>query len=164
MQLLLFIVAYPIIWLISILPFRLLYMFSDFVCFLVYNIFGYRKKVVRENIAMAKYVFTDFREGSKFGSRLLWLNQALRIVMAYPFMLFMFFFIAIHPLLFLSSTLLGILIVSSFPVLFYAKRYNLSDSLWAYSYSVFYTFSLFWITPYAIVTANKRGWLTRGLV
>lgn len=119
---------------------------------------------VRENIAMAKYVFTDFREGSKFGSRLLWLNQALRIVMAYPFMLFMFFFIAIHPLLFLSSTLLGILIVSSFPVLFYAKRYNFSDSLWAYSYSVFYTFSLFWITPYAIVTANKRGWLTRGLV
>jgi len=118
---------------------------------------------VRENIAMAKYVFTDFREGSKFGSRLLWLNQALRIVMAYPFMLFMFFFIAIHPLLFLSSTFLGILIVSSFPVLFYAKRYNFSDSLWAYSYSVFYTFSLFWITPYAIVTANKRGWLTRGL-
>jgi hyaluronan synthase len=119
---------------------------------------------VRENIAMAKYVFTDFRKESKFGARLLWFNQALKIVMAYPFMLFMFFFIVMHPLLFLSSTLLGILIVSSFPVLFYAKRYNLSDSLWAYSYSVFYTFSLFWITPYAIVTANKRGWLTRGLV
>ncbi|KQB39424.1 glycosyltransferase family 2 protein [Flavobacterium aquidurense] len=118
---------------------------------------------VRENIAMAKYVFTDFRKESKFGARLLWLNQATKIVMAYPFMLFMFFFIIMHPLLFLSSTLLGILIVSSFPVLFYAKRYNLSDSLWAYSYSVFYTFSLFWITPYAIVTANKRGWLTRGL-
>jgi hyaluronan synthase len=118
---------------------------------------------VRENIAMAKYVFTDFRKESKFGARLLWLNQSLKIVMAYPFMIFMFLFIAMHPLLFLSSTLLGILIVSSFPVLFYAKRYNLSDSLWAYSYSVFYTFSLFWITPYAIVTANKRGWLTRGL-
>ncbi|KQO21616.1 glycosyl transferase family 2 [Flavobacterium sp. Leaf82] len=118
---------------------------------------------VRENIAMAKYVFTDFRKESKFGARLLWLNQATKIVMAYPFMLFMFFFIIMHPLLFLSSTLLGILIVSSFPVLFYAKRYNLSDSLWAYSYSVFYTFTLFWITPYAIVTANKRGWLTRGL-
>jgi len=118
---------------------------------------------VRENIAMAKYVFTDFRKDSKFGPRLLWLNQAMRIAMAYPFMLFMFFFIAIHPLLFLSSTLLGILIVSSFPVLFYAKRYSFADSLWAYSYSIFYTFSLFWITPYAIVTASKRGWLTRGL-
>ncbi|WP_394775434.1 glycosyltransferase [Flavobacterium sp.] len=118
---------------------------------------------VRENIAMAKYVFTDFRKESKFGARLLWLNQALKIVMAYPFMIFMFIFIAMHPLLFLSSTLLGILIVSSFPVLFYAKRYSFSDSLWAYSYSLFYTFSLFWITPYAIVTANKSGWLTRGL-
>lgn len=52
MQFLIFIIAYPIIWLISILPFRLLYLFSDFVCFLVYNVFGYRKKVVRENIAM----------------------------------------------------------------------------------------------------------------
>jgi KDO2-lipid IV(A) lauroyltransferase len=53
MQLLLFLIAYPIIWLISILPFPLLYLFSDFVCFLVYRVFGYRKKVVRENIAMA---------------------------------------------------------------------------------------------------------------
>jgi KDO2-lipid IV(A) lauroyltransferase len=30
----------------------LLYLFSDFVCFFVYTIFGYRKKVVRENIAL----------------------------------------------------------------------------------------------------------------
>jgi len=50
--LILFLIVYPIIWLISILPFRLLYLFSDFVCFLVYSIFGYRRKVVRENIAM----------------------------------------------------------------------------------------------------------------
>lgn len=53
MQFILFILLYPIIWLISILPFRLLYIFSDCVCFLVYNIIGYRKKVVRQNIAMA---------------------------------------------------------------------------------------------------------------
>ena len=53
MQFIIFILVYPIIWLISILPFRLLYIFSDCVCFLVYNVFGYRKKVVRENIAMA---------------------------------------------------------------------------------------------------------------
>ena len=53
MQLLIFVIAYPIIWLISILPFRLLYLFSDFVCFWVYTVFGYRKKVVRQNIAMA---------------------------------------------------------------------------------------------------------------
>lgn len=53
MQLLLYLFLYPIIWLISILPFPLLYVFSDGVCFLVYNVFGYRKKVVRQNIALA---------------------------------------------------------------------------------------------------------------
>ncbi|TDP02962.1 glycosyltransferase [Flavobacterium sp. 245] len=118
---------------------------------------------VRENIMMAQYVFKDFRNESKFGARLLFLNQSLKIVMAYPFLLFMLFFIAVHPVLFFSSTLLSILIVSTFSVLFYAKRYSFTDAFWAYSYSIFYTFSLFWITPYAIATANKKGWLTRGL-
>ncbi|MCI9844728.1 glycosyltransferase [Flavobacterium pectinovorum] len=118
---------------------------------------------VRENIMMAQYVFKDFRNESKFGARLLFMNQSLRILLTIPFLLFMFFLIATHPLLFLSSTFLGILIVSSFPVLFYAKRYSLSEAFWAYSYSIFYTFTLFWIAPYALVTANKRGWLTRGL-
>ena len=53
MQFILFCLVYPILYLISILPFRLLYLFSDFVFFLVYYVFGYRKKAVRENIAMA---------------------------------------------------------------------------------------------------------------
>ncbi|NNT72664.1 lipid A biosynthesis acyltransferase [Flavobacterium sp. IMCC34852] len=53
MQLLLFLILYPILYLISILPFRLLYLFSDFVFVLVYHVFGYRKKVVRANIALA---------------------------------------------------------------------------------------------------------------
>ncbi len=52
MQLLVFILAYPFIWLISILPFRLLYLFSDVVYFLVYHIIGYRKKVVRSNLEL----------------------------------------------------------------------------------------------------------------
>ncbi|NMH27843.1 glycosyltransferase [Flavobacterium silvaticum] len=118
---------------------------------------------VRENIMMAKYVFKEFRKDSKIGSRLLFLNQSFKLIMTYPFTLFMIFFIATHPLLFFSSTLFSILILSSFPVLFYARRYNLEQSFWAYSYSVLYTFGLFWITPYAIATASKRGWLTRGL-
>lgn len=118
---------------------------------------------VRENIEMSKYVFTKFRNGAKSGARLLFISQSLKIIMSYPFILFMLFFIATHPVLFLSSTLFGILIISSFPMLFYAKRYKLSESFWVYSYSVLYTFALFWITPYAIATAGKRGWLTREL-
>lgn len=53
MQLLVFIIAYPFLWLISILPFRVFYWLSDVLYFLIYYIIGYRKKVVRANLAMA---------------------------------------------------------------------------------------------------------------
>ena len=52
MQFLAYIVAYPFLWLISILPFRIFYWFSDFVYFLVYHVIGYRRKTVRENLAL----------------------------------------------------------------------------------------------------------------
>jgi KDO2-lipid IV(A) lauroyltransferase len=52
MQLLLFIIIYPLLWFISILPFRVLYALSDFTYILVYYIIGYRKETVRENLAL----------------------------------------------------------------------------------------------------------------
>lgn len=53
MQRLAFYIVYPLLKLISILPFSLLYILSDFVFLLVYTIFGYRKKVVRANLKLA---------------------------------------------------------------------------------------------------------------
>jgi KDO2-lipid IV(A) lauroyltransferase len=52
MQFLVYILAYPFLWLISILPFRIFYWLSDFVYFLVYHVIGYRRKTVRENLAL----------------------------------------------------------------------------------------------------------------
>ena len=52
MQLVVFILAYPPLWLVSRLPFRIIYILSDGVYFLLYHIIGYRKKVVRENLAL----------------------------------------------------------------------------------------------------------------
>lgn len=53
MRFLVYLLVYPFLWCISMLPFRLLYLFSDFIYLLVYYIIGYRKKTVRENIALA---------------------------------------------------------------------------------------------------------------
>lgn len=53
MQFLAYILVYPFLWLISILPFRLLYIFSDGLYFLLYHIVGYRKKVVNANLQLA---------------------------------------------------------------------------------------------------------------
>lgn len=62
MQLIAYILIYPFLWLISILPFKLLYAFSDCIYILLYHIIGYRKKVVRENINL---VFPDKSETEK---------------------------------------------------------------------------------------------------
>ena len=53
MQFLLYIILYPILFCISILPFKILYALSDIIYILLYYIFGYRKKTVRSNLKMA---------------------------------------------------------------------------------------------------------------
>lgn len=48
-----YIIIYPFILVISILPFRVLYLVSDFIYVLVYHVLGYRKKVVMGNLKIA---------------------------------------------------------------------------------------------------------------
>ncbi|MDO6595306.1 glycosyltransferase family 2 protein [Oceanihabitans sp. 2_MG-2023] len=116
---------------------------------------------VRENLEMGKYVFTNFREGKKTGTRLLFISHFMHLIMSYPLILFMLFFVLVHPLLFLGSTMVSILILSTFSLVFFTNKHKSSQGFWAYPYSILYTFGLFWITPYAIATAAKSGWLTR---
>ncbi|SDR68923.1 lysophospholipid acyltransferase family protein [Gramella sp. MAR_2010_147] len=52
MQGLVFWLIYPILWFISILPFRIFYIVSDIIFVLVYHIIGYRRKTVRENLEL----------------------------------------------------------------------------------------------------------------
>lgn len=52
MQFLVYILVYPLLWLVSILPFKLLYLLSDGVYLLLYYIIGYRKKTVTENLRL----------------------------------------------------------------------------------------------------------------
>jgi len=56
MHFLVYILIYPILWFISILPFRLFYMVSDIAYIIIYYIVGYRKKTVSNNL---KLVFPD---------------------------------------------------------------------------------------------------------
>ena len=53
MNLFVFILAYPFIWILSILPFRVLYIISDFIYLVLYYIIGYRKDVVLSNLKLA---------------------------------------------------------------------------------------------------------------
>jgi Kdo2-lipid IVA lauroyltransferase/acyltransferase len=46
-------IIYGLLYLMSLLPFWLLYPLSDFVAFLLYNVSGYRKKIVLNNLSIA---------------------------------------------------------------------------------------------------------------
>lgn len=59
MQFLIYILIYPFLWSVSMLPFRLLYFFSDCIYVVVYYLIGYRKKTVRENLAIALPELSD---------------------------------------------------------------------------------------------------------
>lgn len=59
MQFLAYILIYPLLWIISILPFKVLYFISDILYVLVYYVIGYRKKTVMYNLRL---VFPDKTE------------------------------------------------------------------------------------------------------
>lgn len=52
MQQLVFWLVYPLLWLISILPFPLFYLVSDLVYFVVYRLVGYRRGTVTHNLQL----------------------------------------------------------------------------------------------------------------
>ena len=53
MQFIAFIMIYPLVWLLSKLPMRILYLKSNVLFFFVFYVFGYRKKVVDYNLQIA---------------------------------------------------------------------------------------------------------------
>ena len=53
MNLLVYILVYPFIWMISRLNFTSIYLISDLLFYILYYIFSYRKKVVRKNLELA---------------------------------------------------------------------------------------------------------------
>lgn len=52
MQLLIYILAYPFLWIISKLPFPIFYAVSDGICFLVYRVLGTEKKWLGKTLDM----------------------------------------------------------------------------------------------------------------
>lgn len=116
---------------------------------------------VRENIMMSKFAFTKFRSSNVWKPRLLLFNQWLTIVSAYPTLIVTLLIVVAYPTLFLSSTIISVAFFSIIPALYFGLKHNKRNSIWIFSYNIFYAFSLFWITPYAILTASRRGWLTR---
>lgn len=116
---------------------------------------------VRETLMMNRFIFKNFRDGNKLGMRFIYCNQWIKLILAIPLVIMMVYFLVTYPLMYITSALCGVFIFSSIQMLFFSKQYSFSESLWAYPYSVFYLFCLFWVVPFSILTVKNGGWLTR---
>ena len=117
----------------------------------------------RENLKMAGFVFTDFRPHRKTAARVLLCMQCLRCFPAPVWFVLTIWMVATYPIQMVLGSLSGVALWSSISALIYARRYSLSEALWAYSYGIFYVATLSWITSYSMLTMYRSGWLTRDL-
>ena len=116
---------------------------------------------VRETIAMTRFIFTPFREGSKTGARINLVSDWLALTKAQILLMTAQGLILWHPEIFGSRAVFGIILGSSLSAALYAWKSGRFSAMLAFLYGFFFFASLSWIKPYALVTPHKSGWLTR---
>jgi hyaluronan synthase len=118
----------------------------------------------RETIVMSSFAFRRFRKGSMLGARINLLLSWMVLTNAQVLFVYAMASIILDPTVYASQILTGVILSSSLPAGLYCWRRHSSEGLWAYLYSLFWLLALSWITPYALLTPHKNGWLTRRIV
>jgi hyaluronan synthase len=118
---------------------------------------------VRETLAMGKFMFKKFRTGSMLGARINFIMSCISLIFPKALVGMLIAFLFFDSQTYLSQLMFGTIIASTAPAVFYAIRQRDSDLLWAYAYGLFWMASLWWITPWSILTAKNGSWLTREL-
>ncbi len=116
---------------------------------------------VRETLAMAGFVFTPFRKGSKLGARINLISDVMKLTKAQVFLGIAWGLILWHPAVFGSGAVMGIVLGSSLSAAIYAWKFGRFSSLLAFAYGFFFFTALSWIKPYALFTVSNSAWLTR---
>ncbi|OQA80862.1 MAG: Poly-beta-1,6-N-acetyl-D-glucosamine synthase [Lentisphaerae bacterium ADurb.Bin242] len=123
---------------------------------------------IRENWVMFKYAFGSFElpDFCRIGLQINLMAQILNIMMPLFYFPSMIYFLVFYPQCFGGILYINIvmgLICGAIPALIYARRYSLTDSIWAFVFSIYNLFALSWINVYSIFTVRNSNWLTREL-
>jgi hyaluronan synthase len=118
---------------------------------------------IRETIVMSTFIFRKFRRGPKLGARINLMLQVLTLSKAQFLFLGTLICLFSDPTIYTVQILMGITISSSLQAGLYIWRNRSTEGLWACLYGIFWFIGLSWITPYALITPQKCGWLTRSL-
>ncbi|MCH9682849.1 MAG: glycosyltransferase family 2 protein, partial [Deltaproteobacteria bacterium] len=125
---------------------------------------------VRETLVLARFVFTRFRPESRLGARINLTWSVMQLLGGAGMFGVAVVAIALYPTTALWAVA-GALLSGLFPAAIYvcsrASRGTVlrecGAALWAFPYGVLSLLALSWIGPYALLTAHRSGWLTRGL-
>lgn len=115
---------------------------------------------VRESMILGSFVFGRFRDNRRWAIRLLFVHHAIAMVFAgfaFPMTIAA---IVLHPPV-LGWLILASLVAASVPSAIYATRRRPEQCLWGFAYGLLSTFGISWITPWALLTPHRTGWLTR---
>lgn len=116
---------------------------------------------VRETVVLGSFVFGDFRRRGKLGIRLLFAHHAVGMMVAGASFVPSLVASLLHPALVLWVAAAA-LFSASIPSVVYAFCRRPDRCLWGFAYGLMATFGLTWITPFALLTPHRTGWLTRG--
>jgi hyaluronan synthase len=116
---------------------------------------------LRESILMSSFIFKDFRKSGIAGLRTIYSLHLISLFIPVLLKVQIILALFINPSVILIQLLAGSLLVSAIPVMIYGMSYKSRNALWGFIYSIFYLFSLWWITPYALLTLRNNRWLTK---
>lgn len=116
---------------------------------------------VRETVHTARYVFTDFRKGWKFGIRYNFVHCAIGLALPYVFLGTALVLSFLYPAIFGLKLLAACVTGGLFSMAFFAVRERSSEAVFAVVYSFYATIALGWVWPYALLTSHKSVWMTR---
>lgn len=116
---------------------------------------------IRESIVMSRFAFRRFRNSSMLGARINLILQLLSLTKSQVLLAATLVSFAWRPSQFGINIMVGIVIGSTLPAAVYALHRRDSDCLLGYLYGAFWLLCLSWITPFALMTPHRSGWLTR---
>ena len=117
---------------------------------------------VVETVAMTRFIFRRFRQTSAAGARVNLLLHWAHLLAAQILPAAVLAGLLWRPRITAEAICAGVLLHSLAPAGLYLLRRRSSDGLWALPYGLFWLVGLSWIAPYALLTAHRGGWLTRG--
>ena len=116
---------------------------------------------IRESIVMSRFAFRRFRTESMLGARINLILHLLSLTKSQVLLVATLICFAWQPTVFGVNIMAGIVIGSSLSAMLYAVKRRSSECLMAYLYGIFWLIGLSWITPFALLTPHRSGWLTR---